>query len=97
MARKQLRNRYQDARPELIGKFHWCAYWKHWDEILDCKIVDYSSVWTVRKVGDTRVRNHSTLMEAGLFFDEPRIENGRHLAPIRSSPQEPGGRSLHTG
>jgi len=76
------------AKPELIGRFIWCEYWRHWAEILDCMVdpragFGNTSWWSVRTVGTDVVRNHCTRFKADCIFDKPLIDaDGRHLNPF---------------
>jgi hypothetical protein len=73
---------YLVAQPAHVGRFIWSAYWRTWDEILDCSVNGLGlSCWTVREVGSETVRHHLTLVSEGSLFDAPRIVNGRHRPP----------------
>lgn len=76
-----------DRRPmavacsDLVGRFAWCEYWRRWDEILACHVLDGISAWRVRGVGETRIREHTTLIPLECVHDAPIVVRGRHRSP----------------
>jgi len=76
--------RLEDAQAssQYLGKFYFDAYWRKWEEVLDCSVVNGLSQWKVKGVGEASIRTHQTAMNARMFFDAPSIAaNGRHLRP----------------
>jgi hypothetical protein len=54
-----------------VGLYHWCAYWRHWDYVIDVT----RDEWVVEEVtdgpNDAPVRRHRTQMDATKFADAP--------------------------
>lgn len=59
-------------RAHHVGLFYWCAYWRHWDEV-----ISVDGVWVVvvqcddagQRIGEPR--RHCTMMEPAMFADKP--------------------------